>query len=151
MILEVLQRYSGKFMPIIPQRLTKYFLVYLRQHSIQLPLHRLPQLCLLLGGNYLLGMLYLGGLPMLKLLQIFLVSSFFFLVQIVSSSFSFVGVKWTMYQSVSCTERKTPGWNLFGEFRWNGRSLKLHIMRSAQLVTALMMKFLRYVVWHSLV
>lgn len=80
-------------MPIIPQRLTKYFLVYLRQHSIQLPLHRLPQLCLLLGGNYLLGMLYLGGLPMLKLLQIFLVSSFFFLVQIVSSSFSFVGVK----------------------------------------------------------
>jgi hypothetical protein len=83
-----------------------------------------------------------------KLPQIFLVPFFLFYFWFklwICSSFLLVDVKWTMYQSASCMAKKTPGWIPFGAFRWNARYRKLRIMRSARLVTALVMKFLRRV------
>lgn len=71
--------------------------------------------------------------------------SSFMLLQVKDFQFlQFLGVRWVMFQSVLCMEKKTPGLGLYGAFRWKGSYPKFHTMSSVQPVTALMMKCLRF-------
>lgn len=57
---------------------------------------------------------------------------------------------WIRCQFVSCMEKKTPGWNLFGGLRWKSECLTLHITKLVLQAIVPMMKSLRYISFHKI-